>query len=158
MRGLPEAWMHPQDQLFDRLRGPAKELHMPATAYSAAENDSTRCHEPMLFTVGFGRGRVFHTTLGHHVEGLAGLGFQITFARGADWAGTGNVTIPLPEDMELAVDEGVTRELVASRGWANRGSGIRRARRPAPAVPDFMPRGPRSQRFPATAGRAGRHG
>jgi type 1 glutamine amidotransferase len=47
-------------------------------------------------TITYGSGRVFHTALGHSVETLQGLGFQITFTRGTEWAATGRVTLPAP--------------------------------------------------------------
>jgi len=55
----------------------------------------------MLMAISFGKGRVFHTTLGHYVEALQGLGFQVTLARGTEWAATGKVTQPPPRPGEL---------------------------------------------------------
>ena len=40
----------------------------------------------------FGKGRVFHTVLGHDATGLSCVGFIATFARGTEWAATGKVT------------------------------------------------------------------
>src|SRR3954468_16283464 len=37
MRGLPEKWMHAKDELYDRLRGPAQDLTVLASAFSAKE-------------------------------------------------------------------------------------------------------------------------
>jgi len=51
----------------------------------------------MLMTINYGIGCVFHTTLGHSVEALNGLGFQITFTRGVEWAAAGKVTLPAPK-------------------------------------------------------------
>ncbi len=39
-------------------------------------------------TIDFGKGRVFHTTLGHDVKAMRGVAFQVTLARGAEWAAT----------------------------------------------------------------------
>ena len=42
MKGLPEEWMHARDELYDRMRGPAENLTVLATAYSDLEmNKST---------------------------------------------------------------------------------------------------------------------
>jgi type 1 glutamine amidotransferase len=98
MRGLPPLWMHTRDELYDRLRGPAEGLHVVATAYSAPEQRGTGRNEPMLMTVEYGRGRVFHTTLGHADYSMRCVGFITTFTRGTEWAATGNVTIPIPAD------------------------------------------------------------
>lgn len=40
----------------------------------------------------YGKGRVFHTTLGHDTEAFEGVGFIVTFLRGSEWAATGKVT------------------------------------------------------------------
>ena len=66
MEGLPPQWMHAKDELYDRLRGPAKNLTVLATAFSDPKTHGTGKHEPLLFTIAFGQGRVFHTALGHN--------------------------------------------------------------------------------------------
>jgi uncharacterized protein len=96
MRDLPSSWMHAEDELYDRLRGPARNVTVLASAYSDPETRGTGEHEPILMTVDYGEGRVFHTTLGHDVTAMRGLGFQITLLRGTEWAATGRVTIPVP--------------------------------------------------------------
>jgi type 1 glutamine amidotransferase len=45
-----------------------------------------------------GKGRVFHTTLGHDVPAMRCVGFIFTYQRGAEWAATGKVTQKLPAD------------------------------------------------------------
>lgn len=97
-RGLPEKWMHNMDELYDSLRGPAKNIHLLATAFSAKDTGGTGEHEPMLFTTQFGKGRVFHTTLGHDVEAMKCVGFIATLQRGVEWAATGKVTQKAPSD------------------------------------------------------------
>ncbi len=97
MRGLPAAWMHSKDELYHHLRGPAKNL----TVLGSAVSDVTHEAEPLLLTLAYGRGRVFHTALGHYVEALDGLGFQVTFLRGTEWAATGRVTSPAPSAAAL---------------------------------------------------------
>ncbi len=97
MKGLPDKWMHTQDELYHSLRGPAKELSVLGSGLSDRSNEQ----EPLLMVIKFGEGRVFHTTLGHHVEALNGMGFQVTFSRGTEWAATGKVTIPAPKPGEL---------------------------------------------------------
>jgi len=100
-RGLPEKWMHAEDELYGLLRGPAENLHVLATAYSDPSHLGTGRHEPMLFTIQFGKGRVFHTVLGHAgteapPTALECVGFIVTFQRGAEWAATGEVTQEIP--------------------------------------------------------------
>jgi len=98
MRGLPETWMHVADELYDSMRGPAKNITLLATAWSDPANAGTGEQEPMLFTVAYGKGRVFHTMLGHGPEAISCAGFQATFTRGAEWAATGKVTQKPPPD------------------------------------------------------------
>jgi len=104
--GLPEKWMHAKDELYGLLRGPAKNLRVLATAFSAPEQTGTGRHEPVLFTVQYGEGRVFHTVLGHvdsaAPPSLECVGFITTFRRGAEWAATGRVTQPVPPDFPAA--------------------------------------------------------
>jgi hypothetical protein len=96
--GLPTVWMHAQDELYDSLRGPANNLSVLATAYSDPATGGSGQHEPVLFTIQYGKGRVFHTVLGHDVAEMRCVGFLTTFARGAEWAATGRVTQSVPRD------------------------------------------------------------
>lgn len=50
--------------------------------------------EPALFGSTFGKGRVFCTVLGHDLAAMHATEFITTFARGAQWAATGEVTLP----------------------------------------------------------------
>lgn len=95
--GLPKKWMHATDELYDQLRGPALNLNVLATAFSAPETGGTGRHEPMLMALHYGLGRVFHTTLGHLNESREHIGFEVTFLRGVEWAATGKVTQEVPE-------------------------------------------------------------
>jgi len=101
-KGLPPLWMHTKDELYDRLRGPAEEMHILATAYSAPEQGGTGRHEPMMMALQYGSGRVFHTVPGHTDYSMNCVGFITTLQRGAEWAATGKVTIEVPEDFPTA--------------------------------------------------------
>jgi HEAT repeat protein/type 1 glutamine amidotransferase len=101
--GLPQKWVHARDELYSLLRGPARNLHVLATAYSSLEDRGTGRDEPVLFTVSYGAGRIFHTTLGHtdssdSQPALECVGFIVTFQRGSEWAATGRVTQKVPGD------------------------------------------------------------
>lgn len=96
--GLPLKWMHAKDELYDRLRGPAEQITILATAFADPETKGSGQHEPMLMVISYGRGRVFHTTLGHSVEAMKCAGFMTTLQRGAEWAATGKVTQKIPAD------------------------------------------------------------
>lgn len=98
MKGLPPAWRHTSDELYDRLRGPAKNFTLLAYANSAKSTGGTGLNEPILFTIDFGKGRVFHTTMGHSPVSMNCVGFQTTLNRGTEWAATGKVTQEVPKD------------------------------------------------------------
>lgn len=97
MKGLPPVFKHGPDELYDKLRGPAENVTILASAFSAKEQKGTGRHEPVLMTIDYGKGRVFHTVLGHAVQHLKEGSFETTFQRGTEWAATGKVTIPVPD-------------------------------------------------------------
>ena len=102
MRGLPERWMHAKDELYDRLRGPARNVTVLASAFSSLETKGSGEHEPLLMAIPYGSGRVFHTALGHAMEAINCVGFATTFQRGTEWAATGKVTQKAPANFPTA--------------------------------------------------------
>ena len=107
-KGLPDFWMTSKDECYSHLRGPAENMTLLATACDTAELQKAGRHEPILMTIDYHKGRVFHTTLGHDTEAFEGVGFITTFLRGTEWAATGQVTQPVPADFP-------TREAAKSR-------------------------------------------
>ncbi|HRQ50191.1 MAG TPA: ThuA domain-containing protein [Agriterribacter sp.] len=97
-KGLPEVWMHSKDELYDRLRGPAENMEVLATAYSATDQNGTGRNEPIMMVIHYGKGKIFHTTLGHANESQQCVGFIAYLQRGAEWVATGKVTQKLPDD------------------------------------------------------------
>jgi hypothetical protein len=101
-KGLPRRWIHGADELYSQLRGPAQNMEILATAFAAPGQGGTGRDEPMLMTISYGKGRIFHTALGHADEGggpaMQCVGFIVTFQRGAEWAACGNVTQKIPYD------------------------------------------------------------
>lgn len=102
MKGLPRVWMHANDELYAALRGPGKNMTVLATAYSDPKNKGTGLDEPMIMVLHYGKGRIFHTTMGHDVFALSCVGFTTIFQRGAEWAATGRVTQKVPADFPTA--------------------------------------------------------
>lgn len=97
--GLPQKWMHAKDELYANLRGPAENMEILAFAHSL----KTGKNEPMLMTITYGEGRIFHTVLGHAGGGnffpaMECAGFVTTTQRAAEWAATGKVTQEIPEN------------------------------------------------------------
>jgi len=95
-KGLPLEWMHSGDELYDRLRGPAENMTVLATAYSAKDKGGTGRNEPMMMVIRYGKGRVFHTTLGHGNDSQRCIGFITYLQRAAEWAATGKVKQKVP--------------------------------------------------------------
>ncbi len=102
MKGLPHVWMHGADELYATLRGPGENMTVLATAHSDPANHGTGHDEPMLMVLNYGKGRIFHTTMGHDVAALSCAGFIATYQRGAEWAATGRVTQKVPADFPTA--------------------------------------------------------
>jgi type 1 glutamine amidotransferase len=96
LKGLPKVWMHAGDELYATLRGPGENMQVIATAMSETANRGTGREEPILMTLSYGKGRIFHTVLGHDVAALSCVGFIATFQRGTEWAATGKVTQKIP--------------------------------------------------------------
>jgi len=74
------------DELYAKLVGD-KPIHVVARAYS----DWSQRVEPIAFVHSYGQGRVFNYELGHDVEALQPAPVRRLFARGTEWAATGDV-------------------------------------------------------------------
>jgi len=113
MRGLPPLWMHQGDELYARLRGPGRNMTVLASAYSDPANAGSGRDEPMLLALSFGKGRVFHTTLGHDINALSSVDFVVTLQRGTEWAATGEVTQKVPTWFPTAATVSYRADLAA---------------------------------------------
>ncbi|MCY2974530.1 MAG: ThuA domain-containing protein [Planctomycetota bacterium] len=91
-KGLPRNWMHAQDELYDKLRGPAESMNVLATAFASKSVGGTDRHEPVAMTIDYKQGRVFHSPLGHADYSFECVGFITLLLRGTEWAATGKVT------------------------------------------------------------------
>lgn len=81
------------DELYHNLRLEPG-IHILATAFDAKEMRGTGKEEPLIWTVSYGKGRVFHTALGHDVDAMQAPGFVASYARGVEWAARAAVTLP----------------------------------------------------------------
>jgi len=113
MRGLPPVWMHQGDELYARLRGPGTNMTVLATAYSDPANKGSGRDEPQLMALNYGKGRVFHTTMGHDIVALSSVDFVVTLQRGTEWAATGNVTQKVPVSFPTAQTVSYRSDLAA---------------------------------------------
>lgn len=113
-KGMPEIWMTAKDECYAKLRGPGENMIILATGKDMSGKAPTDRHEPMLMVLTYGKGRIFHTTLGHDDYSCESVGFIISFLRGVEWAATEKVTIPIPADFPTAT-ESKSREFVLKK-------------------------------------------
>jgi uncharacterized protein len=113
LKGLPPVWMHAPDELYGTLRGPGKNMTVLATAYSDPQNSGTGNDEPILIALTFGKGRIFHTVLGHDATALSCVGFITTLQRGTEWAATGKVTQKPPSGFPTATTVSYRSDIAA---------------------------------------------
>ena len=104
MQGVPAEWMHVKDELYHGQRGPAASMHILATAYSDKKTGGTDAHEPMVWWIPYGKGKVFTTVMGHAELSMKCVGFQTIVDRGTEWVATGKVTIPVPAKFPSATE------------------------------------------------------
>ena len=82
--GMP-ARLRANDELYHSMHM-QPDARILATAFDDPAYNGTGKEEPILWTVHYGQGRVFHTTLGHDVEAMEEPAFVIPFVRGTEWA------------------------------------------------------------------------
>jgi type 1 glutamine amidotransferase len=98
-KGLPAKFMHVKDELYQGQRGPAENMYILVTAWADPAKKGTGAHEPLAWTVPWGKGRVFVNLLGHDGTSVADPACTALMVRGTEWAATGAVTIPPPADL-----------------------------------------------------------
>jgi hypothetical protein len=95
-RGLQPSYPQPNDELYANLKWqPEGSYHVLATAwddhslYKPNEKQPVSgpgLDQPMLWTVNYGKGRVFVTALGHDPDAMKSDVFTTTLIRGTEWA------------------------------------------------------------------------
>ena len=98
LRGLPAKWTHGNDELYKGQRGPGLNMDILATAYSDAAQGGSGANEPLVYTVTYGKGRVFVSLLGHDVSSAALPDTLLLIGRGAQWAAKSRITLSAPPD------------------------------------------------------------
>lgn len=102
--GMADFRLHP-DELYHRLAYvPGADHRVLMSAFSDPTTGGSGRHEPMATAGAVGKGRIFHTPLGHVWTGVpatratwADPQLRLLVARGAEWAATGAVTLsPVP--------------------------------------------------------------
>ncbi len=79
-----------------------------AVAFDDKKYGGTGQDEPMLWSVDYGRGRVFMDQLGHDLTAMAEPGYIRSFVQGAEWAATGRVlpAVEKPKPVRVLVVTG----------------------------------------------------
>lgn len=100
----PEAHIHVLATAHDasasydpKLAGPK----YPVAAYTPEKLKAMKgldADHPQVWTADYGKGRVFSVTLGHDEVSLHFTPLQALILRGTEWAASGQVTLPLPDD------------------------------------------------------------
>jgi uncharacterized protein len=95
-RGLQASYPQANDELYANLKWqPEGTFHVLATAwddhslYRPNEKQPVAgagLNQPMLWTVNYGKGRVFVTALGHDPDAMKSVVFTTTLTRGTEWA------------------------------------------------------------------------
>jgi type 1 glutamine amidotransferase len=102
------------DELYHKLDlRPGVEV--VATAFDDPARHGTGKDEPMAWVNRFGKGRVFHCTLGHDTAALYQPSVMALLARGTEWAATGAVTLPATLQLD-APPANAPRVLVVTGG------------------------------------------
>ena len=97
--GLPRQWVAADIEIYRFARGPAENL----TVLSHATDPKLGLDFPIEWTVNFGEGRIYNSTLGHvwegqaEPEGVRCVGFQTLLRRAVKWLG-GKENVAVPED------------------------------------------------------------
>jgi hypothetical protein len=111
--GLPRAWLAADIEVYYHVRGPAKNVEV----LSYAHEPHTEMNWPIEWTVRYGRGRVYTSTLGHVWRGdvqpvtVRDAGVQTLLVRALQWLARRPVTWPVAADFPTATSTSVRGEL-----------------------------------------------
>lgn len=112
-RGMPPAWRAANIEVYYHVRGPARNVQV----LSFAHEPVTMRHWPIEWTVRYGRGRVYTSTLGHVWKGdvqpvtVRDAGVQTLLVRALQWLARRSVTWPVPADFPDATSTSIRGEL-----------------------------------------------
>lgn len=102
-KGMPATWHHTKDELYHGQRGPAQNMDVLVYGFddpAATKGAGTNQNEPLVYTVSYGKGRVFVNLMGHDAPQTEQPDMIALMTRGTEWAATGKVTLPLPENFK----------------------------------------------------------
>jgi len=93
-----ELWVNAEENTNFKILGTAtnNELSVNGTEDQAA-----------IMVSEYGKGRIFHTILGHDARSMRNRGFRTLILRGTEWAATGSVTQSIPQELQILGDSDV---------------------------------------------------
>jgi len=100
-RDLPRRWKVADIEVYHHARGPAENVEVLSYAFDASR---TQMHWPIEWTVQYGEGRVYTSTLGHVWRNdtdpisLRCVGMRTLMIRALEWLADRPVTYPVPAD------------------------------------------------------------
>jgi len=105
-KGFPAEFLHSKDELYHKSLM-VEGNRVLCTGFDDPKLGDDRCtgkDENLAWVREHGKGRVFTTVLGHGPDQMKlSPGFQALVSRGAEWAATGAVTIPVPSKIDAEI-------------------------------------------------------
>ena len=114
-QGLPRRWRAANIEVYNYARGPAEDVEVLSYANDTVK---TKLNWPIEWTVHYGKGRVYTSTLGHVWKGdvqpvtVRDAGLQTLLVRALQWLAQREVTFPVPSDFPTEDNPSVRAELV----------------------------------------------
>lgn len=93
-----------RDELWHRM-GKQPDIHVLCEAFSAKDKGGSGQIEPVVICTEFGKGRCFYNILGHDATTMQNAAWRTLMLRGTEWAATGKVTIPVPDELATASNQ-----------------------------------------------------
>ena len=119
-KGYPDQWQTANTEVYNYPRGTAENITVLSYAF---DSSATQRNWPVEWVVGYGKGRVYNSSMGHLWQGeiyppaYRCVGFQTTMIRAAEWLATGKVTYQVPIDFPSreAISLGSENEFINSK-------------------------------------------
>lgn len=87
-----ELWVNAEKNNSFKILGEATNAHI---------SEKGIANQSAIMVSDYGKGKIFHTILGHDVRTMRNTGFQTLMLRGTEWASSGEVTQEIPQQLQL---------------------------------------------------------
>ena len=96
-RDVPDFWI--TDELYQKMfKFTPTAFTTQMRAFAEGQFGGTGAWEPVLIATRLGKGRGVNFVLGHDVHAMRNIAWQTIMLRATQWAATGQVSVPIPED------------------------------------------------------------